>query len=316
MSLQLPVRLLQHLPHRQHRGDEDVLRRHAARGVGDDAGQRLGPQLLGGAARADHQGRGAVAERRGVAGRHRAALAEGRLQLRQPLRRRLRPQPFVAADTSSPWRRCRPSPARPRPRRRRAPRPRRPGAGSGRRNGPARRATRRTWRRCARPPRPCASSRRRTTGRRGSWRPRPSGRRTSSRCGRRKAGTAPGSCSPCRRPTISSASPARIAWAASITALRPEPHTLLTVKAAMVSGRPALSAACRAGFWPTPACSTLPMMTSSTRPGGAWRGAALRASGDGAELQGRHIRQGAEVLADGRAGRGEEKGVGHGSHLK
>ena len=60
--------------------------------------------------------------------------------------------------------------------------------------------------------------------------------------------------------TTTSASPARIAWAASMTAFSPEPHTLLTVKAAMVSGRPALSAACRAGFWPTPACRTLPMM--------------------------------------------------------
>src|SRR5262249_26041650 len=52
------------------------------------------------------------------------------------------------------------------------------------------------------------------------------------------------------------------------TALRPEPHTLLTVKAAMVSGRPALRAACRAGFWPTPAWMTLPRMTSSTRSAG------------------------------------------------
>ena len=33
-------------------------------------------------------------------------------------------------------------------------------------------------------------------------------------------------------------------------------------------GSPALRAACRAGFWPTPACSTLPMMTSSTRDAG------------------------------------------------
>ena len=65
--------------------------------------------------------------------------------------------------------------------------------------------------------------------------------------------------------TIRSASPARMAWAASTTAFNPEPHTLLTVKAAMVSGKPALSAAWRAGFWPTPACSTCPMMTSSTR---------------------------------------------------
>ncbi len=60
------------------------------------------------------------------------------------------------------------------------------------------------------------------------------------------------------------ASPALMACAASITALRPEPQTLLTVKAATETGSPALSAACRAGFCPTPACSTLPMITSST----------------------------------------------------
>ena len=75
----------------------------------------------------------------------------------------------------------------------------------------------------------------------------------------------------------SSASPARIAWAASITAFKPEPHTLLTVKAAMESGRPAFRAACRAGFWPRPAWRTQPMITSSTRSGGARRGAAPRA---------------------------------------
>ena len=62
---------------------------------------------------------------------------------------------------------------------------------------------------------------------------------------------------------ISSASPARIAWAASMTALSPEPHTLLTVKAAMVSGSPAFRAACRAGFWPSPAWMTFPKMASS-----------------------------------------------------
>ena len=37
-----------------------------------------------------------------------------------------------------------------------------------------------------------------------------------------------------------------------MTALSPEPHTLLTVYAAMVSGSPANRAACRAGFCPTP----------------------------------------------------------------
>ena len=47
--------------------------------------------------------------------------------------------------------------------------------------------------------------------------------------------------------TINWASPARIACAASMTALRPDPQTLLMVSAATVGGRPAWSAACRAG---------------------------------------------------------------------
>src|SRR5256885_11315291 len=42
-------------------------------------------------------------------------------------------------------------------------------------------------------------------------------------------------------------SPARIAWAASITALSPDPHTLLMVSAGTVPGRPAWIAACRPG---------------------------------------------------------------------
>jgi len=57
-----------------------------------------------------------------------------------------------------------------------------------------------------------------------------------------------------------------IAWAASITALSPEPQTLLTVSAGTVPGRPAWIAAWRPGAWPTPPCSTLPMITSSTAP--------------------------------------------------
>ena len=52
--------------------------------------------------------------------------------------------------------------------------------------------------------------------------------------------------------------------AASITAFSPEPQTLLIVSAATRSGSPPLSAAWRAGFWPSPADTTLPMMHSST----------------------------------------------------
>ena len=43
------------------------------------------------------------------------------------------------------------------------------------------------------------------------------------------------------------------------------PQTLLTVTAAIVVGRPALSAAWRAGAWPTPAPITFPIITSSIR---------------------------------------------------
>src|SRR5438552_908425 len=67
--------------------------------------------------------------------------------------------------------------------------------------------------------------------------------------------------------TTHCASAALIACAASITALSPEPHTLLMVSAGTVPGRPAWIAAWRAGAWPTPPCSTLPMITSSTAAG-------------------------------------------------
>src|SRR3712207_8101622 len=43
---------------------------------------------------------------------------------------------------------------------------------------------------------------------------------------------------------------------AIITALRPDPQTLLTVTADTPNGMPPLRAACRAGFCPTPACMT------------------------------------------------------------
>ena len=64
--------------------------------------------------------------------------------------------------------------------------------------------------------------------------------------------------------TTHCSSPALIAWAASMTALSPEPQTLFTVIAGIVPGRPAWIAAWRAGAWPTPPWSTFPMITSST----------------------------------------------------
>src|SRR5438093_914367 len=68
--------------------------------------------------------------------------------------------------------------------------------------------------------------------------------------------------------TTTSESPAAIAWAASITAFRPEPQTLLIVRAATLGGRPAPRAAWRAGACPRPAVTTVPRLTSSTASGG------------------------------------------------
>src|SRR3954451_21900106 len=45
-----------------------------------------------------------------------------------------------------------------------------------------------------------------------------------------------------------------------------DPNTLLIVSAGTSIGRPAPTAACRAGAWPAPACSTCPMITYSTSP--------------------------------------------------
>ncbi len=67
--------------------------------------------------------------------------------------------------------------------------------------------------------------------------------------------------------TTQLASPARMACAASATALSPEPQTLLMVSALTLGGTPPWMAACRAGFWPSPACTTFPMTTSSISSG-------------------------------------------------
>ena len=61
--------------------------------------------------------------------------------------------------------------------------------------------------------------------------------------------------------TIALASPARIAWSASITAINPLPQTLLIVTAPIDAGIPAPIAAWRAGAWPIPADKTLPRIT-------------------------------------------------------
>src|SRR5438128_5801564 len=67
-----------------------------------------------------------------------------------------------------------------------------------------------------------------------------------------------------------SALPALMMSCASMVAFMPEPQTLLTVVAPVASGSPAPRAACRAGAWPCPAGSTLPMKTSSMRSGASF----------------------------------------------
>src|SRR2546428_7185837 len=57
-------------------------------------------------------------------------------------------------------------------------------------------------------------------------------------------------------------------WAAIAIACIPEEQNRLTVAPAVVTGRPARSAACRAMLWPVaPSGIAQPMMTASTSPG-------------------------------------------------
>src|SRR6476659_7330569 len=67
--------------------------------------------------------------------------------------------------------------------------------------------------------------------------------------------------------TTTSTSPVATPCAASMTAVSPEPHTLLMLSAATSFDNPPWSAAWRAGFCPRPALTTLPMMHSSTMAG-------------------------------------------------
>src|SRR5690242_17117437 len=97
--------------------------------------------------------------------------------------------------------------------------------------------------------------------------------------------------------TTMSASPRRIDWAASATAFRPEPHALFTPKTGTSFGSPPSSSATRDGFSPSPAESTLPRITSSTR--------------DGSELRGRLLRERAAEGADRGPRRRDDDGFGH-----
>ena len=67
--------------------------------------------------------------------------------------------------------------------------------------------------------------------------------------------------------TITSCEPATSMSCARIAASIAEPHILFTVVQGTDCGRPAFSAACRAGACPCPAGSTQPMITWSTASG-------------------------------------------------
>jgi hypothetical protein len=67
--------------------------------------------------------------------------------------------------------------------------------------------------------------------------------------------------------TMMSALPAASASWAMIAACMAEPHILLTVVASTLSGSPAPTPAWRAGAWPSPAGSTLPMKIICTWSG-------------------------------------------------
>src|SRR5262249_2213161 len=67
--------------------------------------------------------------------------------------------------------------------------------------------------------------------------------------------------------TATSMFPREISCAAETIACAPEPQTRLTVSAGMLTGSPAWTAACRAGFILLPAWTTLPMTTVSTSSG-------------------------------------------------
>src|ERR1700722_10597088 len=62
-------------------------------------------------------------------------------------------------------------------------------------------------------------------------------------------------------------SPDRILWAAIMIDFIPLAQTLLTVVASELVFIPAPRATCRAGDWPTPACTTLPKYISSATCG-------------------------------------------------
>ena len=111
--------------------------------------------------------------------------------------------------------------------------------------------------------------------------------------------------------TAMSMSPAAMPCAASITALRPEPHTLLIVIAATCSCEPAVERRLARRVLPLAGGDDV-AHDAFVDGGGIDAGAAHRlAHGDGAELGRGEIFQGAEELARRRPGGGDDNRLTH-----
>ena len=111
--------------------------------------------------------------------------------------------------------------------------------------------------------------------------------------------------------TAMSMSPSAMPCAASITALRPEPHTLLIVSAPTLLSRPPLSAAWRAGAWPSAGADDVAqdaLVDGGRVDAGAAHGFA---HGHRAELGRLEILQPAEELAGRRANGADDDGFTH-----
>ena len=251
---ELPADLLGDAAHGFDRRHQHELRREAARRLADDARERRQAERLRAFGRHDDERGRAVVDAGRVARGHRAVLLERRLERRQRFGGRVGADRLVAIDDDrralllrdrdrQDFVRERALGGRLRgladgcaPRTRPAPRGRR---------GSARRRLRRTlpmWQFSNAHHRPSLIIESTSS-------PLPM-RRPSRTRGSRYGQLLIDSMPPA---TATSMSPTRMAWSASITAFSPEPHTLLIVSAATWSGSPPLSAACRAGFWPSPA---------------------------------------------------------------
>src|SRR5262245_47889800 len=98
-------------------------------------------------------------------------------------------------------------------------------------------------------------------------------------------------------------------WAASITALSPEPQTLLMVRAATLAGSPPRMAACRAGAWPgRHHVAEDNLVHPLGRQPGPGHGLADH---QGPQRRGGEALQGPEQLSGGKADGGENDGFAH-----